>query len=256
MNELDTHARDAAVRALADARRILALTGAGISAESGIPTFREAQTGLWARFSPEDLATPEAFACDPERVWGWYRWRRTLIARGGVNAGHEALAALERHRDVRIATQNVDGLHAAAGSSDIAELHGNIWRERCSACAANTTTAVAPADEDAPLPACSRCGAPTRPDIVWFGEMLPADALARAEQGLNEADCVLVVGTSNRVYPAAALVETAIAGPATVIEVNPEATPVSTAVDVALRASASHALPALVAALDAAPARR
>lgn len=256
MTELDTNARDAAAQALDSARRIVALTGAGISAESGIPTFREAQTGLWAQFSPEDLATPEAFARDPERVWGWYRWRRTLIAHGGVNAGHEALAALERHRPVRIATQNVDGLHAAAGSSDIAELHGNIWRERCSGCDATTTAAVAPADENAPLPTCASCGALTRPDIVWFGEMLPAAALDRAEHGLEDADCVLVVGTSNRVYPAAALVEAAIAGPATVIEINPESTPVSTTVDVALRTAASHALPALVAALDATPRRR
>ena len=149
---------DTAANALANSQRLLVLSGAGLSAESGIPTFREAQTGLWAEFSPQDLATPEAFAADPERVWAWYRWRRTLIARGGVNAGHRAIAALERHMAVVIATQNVDGLQTTAGSHDVSELHGNIWVDRCSSCSAESRQPVAEADDDAPLPHCEECG--------------------------------------------------------------------------------------------------
>ena len=245
-----------ATDALRDAERVLVLSGAGISAESGIPTFREAQTGLWAQFSPQDLATPEAFAAQPERVLGWYRWRRALIARGGVNPGHEAIAALERHLPVAIATQNVDGLHAAAGSRDIAELHGNIWIERCPNCAAETVLPVAEPDESAPLARCPQCSALTRPGVVWFGEMLPMDALDRAQDELRRCDCVLVVGTSNQVYPAAALVEQAVAGPATVIEINPEPTAVSSAVDIRIADRASLALPAIVHTLDGLPAAR
>lgn len=235
-----------AAKALAHANQVLVLTGAGISAESGIPTFREAQTGLWAQFSPQDLATPEAFARDPARVWGWYRRRRTLIARGGVNPGHRALAELEAHRPISIVTQNVDGLHAAAGSTDIAELHGNIWVERCTRCGAESTQPVTEANENAQLPTCANCGAMTRPAVVWFGEMLPIIALERAQRLLGVADCVLVVGTSNQVYPAAALVEQAVSGPATVIEINPENTAVSQSVDIRITATASRALPAIV----------
>ncbi|AWN17402.1 NAD-dependent deacylase [Salinisphaera sp. LB1] len=238
---------------VAAAREILVLTGAGISAESGIPTFREAQTGLWAKFSPEDLATPEAFARHPERVWSWYQWRRALIARGGVNAGHRAIAQLGALRRVFVATQNVDGLHAAAGSRAIAELHGNIWRDRCGACDATVDHEVAEPDTQDPA-YCRRCGAMMRPDVVWFGEMLPTEALQAAESALARADAVLVVGTSNRVYPAAALVDAAIESARPVIEINPRPTGVSHAVDVRIADSASSALPALVALLDEAPA--
>lgn len=251
-----TSALEAAAALLRDAERVLVLSGAGISAESGIPTFRGAQTGLWAQFSPQDLATPEAFATNPERVWGWYRWRRTLIARGGVNPGHRAITDLEAHRSVFVATQNVDGLHAAAGSTDVAELHGNIWRNRCSECAYETTDPVAEADDEAPLPRCERCGGLIRPAVVWFGETLPMQALERAEREVGRSDCVLVVGTSNQVYPAAALVEQAVNGPGRVIEVNPERTPVTKAVDVRIGDSASRALPALVDALVFLDARR
>jgi len=236
----------AAAQALARADDVLVLTGAGISAESGIPTFREAQTGLWARFSPQDLATPEAFARDPERVWGWYRWRRTLIARGGVNPGHRALAELESCRPISIVTQNVDGLHAAAGSQDVTELHGNIWVERCTGCDVQATRPVAASDEHAALPRCSHCGAMTRPGVVWFGEMLPGAALERAQRLVRAADCVMVVGTSNQVYPAAALVEHAVAGAGLVIEINPETTAISESVDIRIGAPASLALPAIL----------
>ena len=254
MNE--SRAIEAAADALRTAEHVLVLSGAGISAESGSPTFREAQTGLWAQFSPQDLATPEAFAANPERIWGWYRWRRTLIARGGVNPGHQAIADLEAHRPVFVATQNVDGLHTAAGSSEIAELHGNIWRNRCGECGHETQDPVAEADEKAPLPRCERCDGLTRPAVVWFGEMLPPHALERAQREVERSDCVLVVGTSNQVYPAAALVEQAVSGPGCVIEVNPQQTPVSHAVDVRIPESASRALPALVEALDARQADR
>jgi NAD-dependent deacetylase len=249
----DTQTYDHAAALLAKADHTLALTGAGISAESGIPTFREAQTSLWARFSPQDLATPEAFNNDPERVWAWYRWRRTLIARGGVNPGHTALAELGRRQRVSLATQNVDGLHAAAGSDDVAELHGNIWRERCTVCNWQHTVSVAAAAADAPLPVCPECGHLLRPDVVWFGEALPGHALNAASSALESADCVLVIGTSNQVYPAAALVETAIAADTPVIEINPQTTAVSGAVTLRLAESASVALPALLARLDSAP---
>ncbi len=241
-------ALDQAGEALSRADRVVVLSGAGISAESGVPTFREAQTGLWARFSPADLASPEAFAKDPERIWAWYHWRRTLIARGGPNAGHHALAQLAEIKSLQIITQNVDGLHQAAGSRRVAELHGNIWRERCSECDHARLVSMAEARGDAPV-RCRDCGAMMRPAIVWFGEMLPQTALAAADAALAEADCVIVVGTSNQVYPAAALVDTAVAGTTPVIEINPQETPVSRYVDHRLAASASRALPDLVAQL-------
>lgn len=247
---LDRDALATAVACVAPAKRLLVLSGAGISAESGIPTFREAQTGLWAQFSPADLATPEAFANDPARVWAWYHWRRTLIARGGVNAGHRAIAALAANRAVDVVTQNVDGLHQAAGSLAVAELHGSIWRERCVGCEHERTAAVAEAEGDAPV-RCPLCGALMRPGVVWFGETLPVRALAAAEDALGRAEAVLVVGTSNQVYPAAGFVDTAVASAVPVIEINPETTPISNRVDARLAAPASTALPALVAALDA-----
>jgi len=254
----DTTGRDLARQAaclLAHARHVLVLTGAGISAESGIPTFREAQTGLWAQFSPQDLATPEAFTAHPERVWAWYRWRRQLIARGGINAGHRAIAALSHRLALTIATQNVDGLHTAAGSPDVAELHGNIWREQCTACTAAQIIAVADNSDDSPG-RCQACGAMTRPAVVWFGEMLPAEALNAARSSLDKADCVLVVGTSNRVYPAAALVEAAVASSASVIEINPQPTAVSAVVDCHIAATASSALPEILRQLDAVTGNR
>ncbi|ROO32705.1 NAD-dependent deacetylase [Salinisphaera japonica YTM-1] len=242
-------ALDQAGEALSCAGRVVVLSGAGISAESGVPTFREAQTGLWARFSPADLASPEAFAKDPERIWAWYHWRRTLIARGGPNAGHHALAQLAEIKSLQTITQNVDGLHQAAGSRRVAELHGNIWRERCSECDHARLVPMAEAQGDAPV-RCRDCGAMMRPAIVWFGEMLPQTALVAADAALAEADCVIVVGTSNQVYPAAALVDTAVAGATPVIEINPQETPVSQHVDHRLAASASRALPDLVARLS------
>jgi NAD-dependent deacetylase len=193
---------DRVAERLKTASRIAVLTGAGISAESGIPTFREAQTGLWERFRPEDLASPDAFARDPETVWDWYRWRRELVDRASPNEGHLAIAELQRRVPATVViTQNVDGLHQTAGSTDAIELHGSIRRARCSACHAKREWS---ADESTFPPQCA-CGAMLRPDIVWFGEMLPEDALAHAFTAADSCDVFLSVGTSNLVQPAASL---------------------------------------------------
>ena len=203
------------------AKRVTVLTGAGISAESGIPTFREAMTGLWARYRAEDLATPEAFARDPALVWRWYAWRRLLVANAEPNAGHRALVELERAvPSFTLVTQNVDGLHARAGSRDPIELHGNIARVVCSA---ERTVAEGWEDDPAEPPACRRCGALLRPDVVWFGEVLPERAMSAAWEAARTSDLFLSVGTSNLVQPAASLPWAAAERGATVIVVNPSA---------------------------------
>jgi NAD-dependent deacetylase len=226
------------------ARRVLALTGAGVSAESGVPTFR-GQGGLWREFRPEDLATPEAFARDPRLVWEWYAWRRETIAPLRPNAAHDALAALE-HRvgEFMLATQNVDGLHAAAGSGRVLELHGSIWRLRCVRCGRSAEDRRVPLPE---LPPRCSCGALLRPDVVWFGEMLPAGAVEEAMAAARSAEVVLVIGTSSLVHPAAALPHVARAGGAFVIEINTEATPLTASADVSLRGPAAELTPALLA---------
>jgi len=235
------------VLALRRATRVVALTGAGISAESGVPTFRDAQTGLWAKFDPRELATPAAFARHPKLVWDWYASRREALAGVFPNAGHRALARMDDLvPDFLLATQNVDGLHAKAGSRRLVELHGNIARVKCSREHQVVAEWEPPAD-DLP-PRCPRCGAFLRPDVVWFEEMLPEAALARAEDAARRAEVMLVVGTSAEVWPAAGLAHTAKVAGARVVEVNPEATPLSSVVDDALRAPAGIALPVLVAA--------
>jgi len=192
--------------ALAEARSIVVLTGAGISAESGIPTFRDAMTGLWARYRPEAPATPEAFRRDPAMVWSWYAWRREKVGMVRPNAGHEALARLERGAAKRGADflpvpQNVHGLHPAAGSRRMVELHGNIRRVKCfdQGHPASTWT-----EGDGP-PACALCGSPLRPDVVWFGESLPQGELAAAIEAAGRCDVFLSIGTSGLVEPAASL---------------------------------------------------
>jgi NAD-dependent deacetylase len=226
------------------ARSVLALTGAGVSAESGVPTFR-GPGGLWRDFRPEDLATPEAFARDPRLVWEWYAWRRETIAPLRPNAAHAALAALERRLDgFRLATQNVDGLHAAAGSGRVLELHGSIWRLRCCGCGRSAEDRRVPLPE---LPPRCSCGALLRPGVVWFGEMLPPGALEEAMAAAASAEVVLVIGTSSLVYPAAALPQVARAKGAFVIEINTEPTPLSALADVALRGPAAELTPALLA---------
>jgi NAD-dependent deacetylase len=233
---------------LAGARAIVVLTGAGISAESGIPTFRDAMTGLWAKFRPEDLATPEAFRRDPRTVWEWYAWRRSRLDEARPNPGHLALARLEQAAESRnasflLVTQNVDGLHEAAGNRQLVELHGNIRRVKC-------FDAGHPAQTwqvgGAAPPACARCGSPLRPDVVWFGEALPSAAIGRAAEAASRCDVFLSVGTSGLVEPAASLPFTALGAGAHVIEVNPEATPLTRRASIALHGPAGSVLPRLV----------
>lgn len=239
--------------ALAGAKRVVALTGAGVSAESGVPTFRDALTGLWARFDPLELATPSAFARRPRLVWDWYAERREALRTVAPNPGHVALAAIERRAPAfLLATQNVDGLHARAGSRSIVELHGNLARVRCSREDRIVERWDPPADGEPPR--CAHCGAFLRPDVVWFEEMLPADALARAEDASRRCDLMIVAGTSAEVYPAAALPYAARSAGALVVEVNPHETPLSSSADYALRGPSGVALPALVAAAWGEPA--
>jgi len=232
--------------AIARARSVAVLTGAGVSAESGVPTFRDAQTGLWAQFDPQKLATPDAFRRNPKLVWDWYAWRRKLVAKAEPNAGHRALAVLEgRVSDFALITQNVDGLHRRAGSRNVVELHGNIGRVKCSRENTIVEHWTEVGDE---VPRCAGCGAPLRPDVVWFEETLPPDALQAAEDAARRCQILLVVGTSAEVYPAAALPYYAKSAGATIVEINPNPTPLSDAADYVLRDPAGAVLPALVAA--------
>jgi NAD-dependent deacetylase len=225
------------------ARAVAVITGAGISAESGVPTFRGAQ-GLWRSFRPEQLATPEAFARDPALVWEWYRWRRRVIAGTRPNPGHLALARLEhRFEAFTLLTQNVDGLHREAGSRHLVELHGNIWRARCSREPRRVVDQRGETSGD-PVPRCS-CGAPLRPDVVWFGEPLDQEAIERAAQAVSTCDVLLVVGTSAVVYPVAGLPALAKRRQALVVEVNVEDTPLSADSDAVLRGPSGVLLPEL-----------
>jgi len=218
------------------------LTGAGISAESGVPTFR-GPGGLWKQHRPEDLATPEAFERNPELVREWYQYRRSLLEGIAPNAGHRALTALERYFETfTLITQNVDGLHALAGSSEVVELHGNIRRDRCHRCG-RRQAASGP-------PECA-CGGPMRPDVIWFGELLPMEAVERAWRAAATAQLFLVIGTSALVYPAARIPYLAKEADAFVVEVNTATTPFSDEADLVLRGAAGHWLPLLVDALPA-----
>ena len=245
----DTHALDRLAERLRSAGAVTAMTGAGISAESGVPTFRGAD-GLWRNYSAADLATPEAFARDPRLVWDWYRWRQGIVGRAQPNPGHLALARFQsRLRHFRLITQNVDGLHQRAGSREVIELHGNIWRARCArGCGfvADRTGVAreAVASDDDRVPVCA-CGALLRPDIVWFGEALGEDQLNLAVRSARACAVFLAVGTSALVYPAAALPLVAARTGAIVVEVNLEDTPLTPHADFVLRGSAADVLPAL-----------
>ena len=221
------------------AGKLVVLTGAGISKESGIPTFR-GPDGLWKKYRPEELATPWAFQKNPELVWEWYNWRRSLMADKKPNPGHLFIAHLERIiPDFWLITQNIDGLHQLAGSKRIIELHGNIWRERCTNCPYKRTVPRKREYEEK-LPKCPECGSLLRPDVVWFGETLPEDALNAAIKHSETCDVMLVVGTSAVVQPAASLPVIAKNSGAFVIEVNPEETPISHLCDITVRMGAGQ----------------
>ncbi|WP_194720636.1 SIR2 family NAD-dependent protein deacylase [Noviherbaspirillum malthae] len=228
------------------ARHIAVFSGAGMSAESGIPTFREAHTGLWAKYRPEDLATPDAFLRDPVTVWNWYAWRRELLRDAKPNPGHLAVAQLEGLvPKVTVITQNVDGLHQRAGSSDVIELHGNILDTRCFDCGRPAESAAVKASEEVP-PRCGHCGGMLRPGVVWFGESLPSAAWSRASEVLEEADVFFCIGTSSLVEPAASLPRYARSCGRTVIQINPEATSHDVIAQYILRGKAGEVMPELL----------
>lgn len=229
---------------------IVVLTGAGISAESGVPTFRGAQ-GLWQSRKPQELATPAAFAQDPALVWQFYHWRRQLLSSCSPNAAHHSLVEIEAtSSDFCLITQNVDGLHQAAGSQQVLELHGSIWRLKCIHCPQRWEDRRVPHPEA--LPICPACGALARPDVVWFGENLDAALLQQAFEYAARARTMLVVGTSALVQPAAQI--PLLAGKARLIEINPETTPLSGLAEISLREKASSALPRLWQQLKSASA--
>lgn len=228
---------------LARARCVVVSTGAGMSAESGVPTFR-AEGGLWTKFKPEELANVDAFLRNPQMVWEWYQSRRDVILNCSPNAGHTALVEMEPLvQGLTIVTQNIDGLHAAAGSTDVIELHGNIRRNFCQQCGERYDDASLLSMTE--IPSCS-CGGMIRPDVVWFGEMLPEKALARAERLCEEADVFISVGTSGVVYPAAGLALVAHQHHAFTVEINPEETPLTPYANVAISAAAGAVLPEVV----------
>ncbi len=233
---------------LRSAQKVVALTGAGISAESGIPTFREAQTGLWARYRREELVTPGAFRKNPSLVWEWYTWRRELVAGASPNPGHLALAAMEqRISEFTLITQNVDGLHQRAGNGNRApliELHGNIQRAKC---LERGHLVESWQDGEIP-PRCPTCGSLLRPDVVWFGESLPPGALQASWGAANACEVFFSIGTSAVVEPAASLPYTALQAGASIVEINPHSTPLTPQVHYVLQGPAGEILPQLLRA--------
>jgi NAD-dependent deacetylase len=216
---------DALIKRLADAKRVSVLTGAGVSAESGVPTFRDAQTGLWAKYRPEDLATPNAFRRNPRLVWEWYAWRRQLVAGANPNPAHLALVDMEKlFPQFHLITQNVDGLHQRAGSTGVIELHGNVARTKCFE--EGTIVSSWPDTDEVP-PRCPNCGGPLRPDVVWFNESLPEKEMSLAGQASASCDVFFAIGTSALVHPAASLPLEALRHGATVVEINPQPTPLT-----------------------------
>ncbi len=240
---------EAVARALKDARSIGVLTGAGVSAESGIATFRDAQTGLWSQFRPEDLATPEAFERDPELVWKWYAWRREQVANAEPNAGHVALAALQQLKTTHIVTQNVDGLHQRGGARDVIELHGSIMRTLCHRTGKAVEDSYLATQTALPPPSPHHPNGLCRPGVVWFGEALPGVALERAFEIAEASDVFISAGTSTVVEPAASLPLVAKRAGAFLIEINPAQTPLSPHCDAALLGPAGEVLPRLVQTL-------
>jgi NAD-dependent deacetylase len=235
------------IERLAASRRVAVLTGAGVSAESGVPTFRDAQTGLWAQYRPEELATPRAFQRNPRLVWEWYEWRRRLVAGANPNPGHLALVEMENlFAQFDLITQNVDGLHQRAGSRKLIELHGNITRTKCFD--EDTLVSNWPATGDVP-PKCPACGGRLRPDVVWFEEALPEKEVELATRASVACEVFFSIGTSTVVYPAAALPVEALRHGAVVVEINPQPTPLTARAHYVLTGAAGVVLPQLLAAL-------
>jgi NAD-dependent deacetylase len=244
-----------AAQIVRESKRIAVLSGAGVSKESGVPTFRDALDGLWVQYDPQQLATPQAFRENPKLVWDWYQYRREIASKSKPNAGHFALAALEkRYPQTTVITQNVDDLHEQAGSKNMIHLHGNIAQSKCfDNCQGNPTVidiTTIEWDRESGPPPCPHCGAWVRPDVVWFTEMLAEYDLAAAVGISLDCDVMIVVGTSGLVTPAASLPGKAKSGGAKIIEVNPDYSMITRIADVKLEGPSGQMLPRLLAALD------
>jgi NAD-dependent deacetylase len=228
--------------------QLTVLSGAGISAESGVPTFRDVETGLWAHVDPYEISSSEGWQRHPEKVWAWYLWRHYMMEGVEPNNGHRAVAAWQDHAEVHVVTQNVDNLHERAGSRHVYHLHGSLFEFRCDRCqrAYSGQLPAMPEPVETVTPPECQCGGLIRPNVVWFGEALPDLAWQRSVEAVTNADLVVVVGTSSIVYPAAGLPELALANGIPVIEVNPEPTPLSNAATATVRESAATALPTLL----------
>lgn len=245
-----------AAKHIGQARNLVILTGAGVSKESGVPTFRDAMDGLWAKYNPEELATPTAFAKNPQLVWDWYTYRRALVSQAKPNAGHIALAQLEKiHPNVWLITQNVDDLHEQAGSTRVIRLHGNLAETICYNQCRGGRVPIPPSefvwDEDRSTPPrCPNCNGYLRPNVVWFHEMLPAHALQQAQQACQHSDVMLVIGTSGLVSPASELPYLAKRNGAIIIEINPEQSMITHHADVVLKGASGVILPSLLEAMS------
>jgi len=248
---LELHQITQAAQALAQARHIVCLTGAGVSAESGVATFRDAQTGLWARFDPQRLASQEGFAEDPGLVWRWYSERLRMVEAATPNPGHLVLARLEGVTPAfTLVTQNVDDLHERAGSQQVQHIHGRIHIFRCNYCRAEHALQPGERTQELP-PRCLACGDQVRPDVVWFGEALPEQVVEIAWRAAEACDVMLVVGTSGVVYPVAELPLLAKRAGAVVIDVNPQCNPISEIADIFLQGAGGVILPQVMNALSA-----
>lgn len=234
---------DKAIEKLIDTKYLLVITGAGISAESGIPTFR-GNDGLWQNYRAEDLATPWAFERNPEVVWRWYDWRRGIIGRAELNPGHLAIKQLEGlYDDFFLITQNVDGLHGRTGIKNMVEIHGNLWRARCTKDGRTSMLMDVPLKS---IPPTCECGNILRPDVVWFGESIPSDWLQKSYDVIDMCDTLIVAGTSGVVYPVASFPQSVKERGGCVIEINIEPTPISSIADISLFGKSGDLLPMLV----------
>ena len=239
------------INKLRDAKHITVLTGAGISAESGVPTFRQAQTGLWSKYDPEELATPQSFKANPALVWNWYKWRQEIIYQADPNPGHIALADMEKIASDNntyfiLITQNVDGLHQLAGTHNIIELHGNIHQYKCFDCGEIPECILSNPGVDSH---CTICGGSLRPDVVWFGENIPTAALQSSWKAAQDCDIFFSIGTSAFVQPAASLPLIALQNSATVIEINTNETPITTVATYHFQAPSGEILPKIIASV-------